>query len=127
MNEKNIFGFLNSDGSIASWPEADLNGFPVNRDNATRAQVDASKFVVVPVNVEFNDELRTALLGGYSGLQEWRSRTVLAPVVGFTVVDDNGNPIAPDTAPMVGTFTVSVPPIESFVSRKNKGASDDHS
>jgi hypothetical protein len=115
MNEKNIFGMLNSDGSIASWPEADLNGRPVVRENATRAQVDAAKFVILPVNMEFTDELRTALLGGWNGLQELRNRTVLAPVVGFTQVDDNGNPI-----------TASIPSVESF-SRKSKGIVDDHS
>lgn len=112
MNERNIFGMLNSDGSIASWPEADLNGVAVNRANATRAQVDSNKFVVMPMNMQFTDELRAALMGGYDGLQALRSKTVLAPPVGFTVIEDERT-------------TLAVPLVESF--SKKKVASDDNS
>lgn len=61
MPEKNIYGTLNSDGSIATWPEVDLNGQPYERTNATRGSVDNSRFVIVPVNVVFDDELRASL------------------------------------------------------------------
>jgi uncharacterized protein YjbI with pentapeptide repeats len=128
MNEKNIFGMLNTDGSIASWPEADLNGSAFSRTNATRAQVDGIKFVVIPVNVEFTEELKEALQGGWNGLQELRSRTVLAPVVGFTEVDDDGNPINRANL-FPGIVFDPPPPPESFSKRKviSEGIVDDHS
>ena len=117
MNEKNIFGMLNSDGSIASWPEVDLNGRAVEvRENATRAQVDSTRFVLMPVNMEFTQELKDALQGGYDGLLKWREKTV-PPVVGFTVMADEPTP---------PPATLSAPPVETF-GRKPKGGSDDNS
>lgn len=106
MNVKNIFGMLNTDGSIASWPEADLNGSAVVRENATRAQVDSKRFVVVPVNMEFTEELKTVLLRGYDAFQEWKVK-VTAPPAGFTVMDE------------------PAPPQETF-GRKSKGSADDN-
>lgn len=126
MNEKNIFGMLNADGSIASWPEADLNGRAVVRENATRAQVDSTRFVVMPINVEFTEELKAALKSGYDGLMEWRNKTVLLPPIGFTVMDDKvvAQPVSTFSVPSPAPLNVP-PPVESF--GKKKGGSDDNS
>lgn len=68
-DEKNKFGTLNADGSIAEWPEVDLNGQTYERPNATRAGVGGDRFVVVPMNVVFDDEYRAKLLGNAPVLQ----------------------------------------------------------
>lgn len=119
MNDKNIFGMLNADGSIASWPEADLNGREVVvRENATRAQVDSTRFVLMPANMEFTQELKDALLsGGYDGLAKWRDKAI-PPAIGFTVMDDQ-----PTTLPA----TLSAPPVETFNRKPKVEPSNDNS
>jgi len=88
MKEKNIFGNINDAGEITSWPEADLNGHAVERTSANRAQVDATRFVVLPQNVEFTDDLKEALVSsGYEGLLKWRE-VAAPPVIGFTEIPD---------------------------------------
>lgn len=117
MNIKNIYGMLNADGSIKSWPEADLNGREVVRENATRAQVDSTRFVVVPVNVEYTQQLKEALQSGYDGLLKWRNEVAAPPAVGFTPMDEEPTP------PLT---TLSAPPVETF-NRKRGGSEVDNS
>ena len=42
-----IYGTYNPDGSIAAWPESDINGQPYNRPPAATYRV-GNRFVVLP-------------------------------------------------------------------------------
>lgn len=46
----NLYGTYNPDGSIATWPETDINGRPYNRPPAATMNLSDGKFVVLPAN-----------------------------------------------------------------------------
>lgn len=61
--EQNKYGTMNSDGSIAEWPEVDLNGSVYDHGSANRAEIGGGRFVIVPVNTVWTDELKASLTG----------------------------------------------------------------
>lgn len=84
---QNMLGMIDSEGAIAAWPEVDLNGQPYERANATRAQLDKAHFVVVPVNVRFDNEYRAQLAAVVSPLAP--ARESFSKLMKAKASDDN--------------------------------------
>jgi hypothetical protein len=57
----NALGTYNSDGSIKSWPDVDINGQPYDRMAGAVQGISASEFVVLPPGFVDSDGVVTAL------------------------------------------------------------------